>query len=371
MHAITPSGGRTYRLRPSAPLNRHWTRTVAATAASLSIACASAPRNPVLDKYPAGVSGRTTVLYYDVHGRTFEELRADMRRLGPKIDGSTYVGETRSPMQWNWRTESNGGATCTIRDVTVLVNAQITLPRWSPPPDTEPGLAAEWKRFLTALETHEAGHKDISARAASEIIDRLRGVSGLCSQLGTRANDLARVIVERARQEQTTYDAVTRHGFTQGTSFGAGRFRATTVADSGRLLVALRPGAVHEALSVPLERTWTAIPAAYAAIDLAVNMVDSSAHAVGDSVTVRGTVGKVSVSELLDCGTPPAGQHADPVDFVLLVRTRLAVNEPAGTMVTNSVQAVARYPGAFPIACRSRGVLERRLFDALRSELAR
>jgi hypothetical protein len=29
-------------------------------------ACATTPRNPVLDKYPVGVSGRTTVDHYDV-----------------------------------------------------------------------------------------------------------------------------------------------------------------------------------------------------------------------------------------------------------------------------------------------------------------
>ena len=99
-------------------------RTAKATVVFLAVACASAPRNPVLDKYPAGVAGRTTILYYDVHGHTFDELRADMRRLGPKVDGSSFVGETRSPMRWNWRTEATGAGTCAIRDVTVSVNAR-------------------------------------------------------------------------------------------------------------------------------------------------------------------------------------------------------------------------------------------------------
>ena len=186
----------------------------------LLAACASAARNPVLDKYPAGVTGRTTVSYYDIHGRTFEEVRADMHRLGPKVDGTTFVGETRSPMRWSWHMETMGASSCSIRDVSVVVNAQITLPRWTPPADTEPGLVAEWKRFMTALETHEAGHKDISAKAGREIVNRLRGLSGLCSQLSPRANEIARVIVERASEEQRAYDAVTRHGLTQGTSFG-------------------------------------------------------------------------------------------------------------------------------------------------------
>ena len=30
-------------------------------------------------------------------------VRADMRKLGPKVAESSFVGETRSPMRWNWR----------------------------------------------------------------------------------------------------------------------------------------------------------------------------------------------------------------------------------------------------------------------------
>ena len=341
---------------------------------ALAAACASAPRNPILDKYPAGVGGWTTVVYYDVHGRTFDELRADMRRLGPKVDGTSFVGETRSPIRWNWKTESVGAGSCSIRDVTVLVNAQITLPRWTAPADTEPGLVTEWKRFLGALEAHEAGHKDISAKAGREIIDRLRGLSGLCAQLSSRANDVARAIVERARDEQAAYDAATRHGLTQGTAFGAGRFRAMSIgnaSDSLTLLVGPRAGTIRGFLAAPLERAWDGLPAAFAASDLTVNAADSSAHVAGDSMTVRGTIGTVPVGQILDCGTPPTGRDADSVDVALFVTSRLAPNVSSGTTVTNTVQAIAHPSGAAPIACRSRGVLERRLFDALLGQVAR
>lgn len=182
--------------------------------------CASTPRNPAFDTYPAGVMGHTTVVYYDVQGHTLDELRRDMRRAGPKIAGSSYVGETRSPMGWKWRLETTATSQCTIREVTVSMNAEITLPRWNPPADADTALVAEWKRFLLALETHEAGHKDISARAGRDIVHKLRGMTGLCSQVGLLANEAARVIVDRATEEQREYDLSTRHGLTQGTSFG-------------------------------------------------------------------------------------------------------------------------------------------------------
>lgn len=256
---------------------------------------------------------------------------------------------------------------CSIPNPSVSVNAQITLPRWTPPPDTEPGLAAEWTRFIAALEKHEAGHKDISAKAGRDIVEQLRNLSGPCSQISMRASDIARVIVDRADEQQKAYDAATRHGITQGTGFGAGRGMVAVVDPSAplTLLAAPRPGTVRGVLRVPLERAWEAMPAAYAASDLAVNAADSSHHAVGNSFTVHGRIGAVPASQLVDCGAPPTGQSADSVDVALFVTSRLEV-QPTGSVVTNTVQAVAHPSGAPPIACRSRGVLERRLLDALR-----
>lgn len=198
-------------------------KTALAIAFLVCSACASAARNPALGSYPAGVNGHTTVIYYDIHGRTLQELRADMRRLGPSVEGHSFFGATRSPMRWRWTLEPTGTAYCTLRDVTVTVNAEITLPRWTPPDDVDADLTTEWNRFLGALEKHEGGHKDISAKAAREILSRLRGLSDLCSMINSRANEIARAIVERARVEQQQYDASTGHGLTQGTGFGAGR----------------------------------------------------------------------------------------------------------------------------------------------------
>ncbi len=185
----------------------------------LCIGCASTSHNAALDTYPVSVAGHTTVIYYDVEGTDFAELSKSIHSRGPRIDGRSYVGETRSPMRWTWRLESVGASQCSIREVAVSVNAQVTLPRWHPPEDAQPELITEWKRFLTALETHEAGHKDISAKSGREIINRLRGMMGYCGDINSRANEIARAIVEKASEEQRAYDATTGHGFTQGTAF--------------------------------------------------------------------------------------------------------------------------------------------------------
>ena len=174
------------------------------------------------------MSGHTTVTYYEVRGRTYDEVLADLQRLGPRTGGRTFFAEARSPMQWRWRIDRVGSSYCAISDVTVLVNAQITLPRWTPPSGTDAALVAEWRRFIAALEEHEAGHKDISARAGRDIASRLNGYSDICSIINTRANEIARSITERAVVEQRDFDAATRHGLARGALFSRPSVRDST-----------------------------------------------------------------------------------------------------------------------------------------------
>lgn len=183
-------------------------------------ACATThPENPALDAFPSGVSGSTDVIYYDIHGRTDRELVADMRRLGPKTAaGGIFFGETQSPMRWQYRTRPDA-MQCTLYAVTVRVSSQITLPRWTPPADTVPGLYAQWQTFLAALQVHEIGHKDISGRAAAEIIRRLNALNTSCSTLTDDVQRITERIVAQLRDDQVRYDAETWHGATQGAVF--------------------------------------------------------------------------------------------------------------------------------------------------------
>lgn len=279
-------------------------RPLFAALALALLACASTPRNPVLDKYPVGISGRTSVIYYDVHGSSYDELRADMRRLGPKVSGTSFVGETRSPMQWSWRAETTGPSSCVIQDVRVSMNAQILLPRWTPPPGADSALVAEWKRFITALEVHEAGHKDISARAGNEIMERLRGMSGPCSQISMRAGDIARSITDRARDEQANYDARTRHGLTQGTTFGPPRaLGARTVSASRAAMPAPTNDSIQKAVAVAMARG-----------DSETNVVtrlvvspDSLALQVGDSLSLLMIYSRLDVRGVTTSGDTVRG----------------------------------------------------------------
>jgi predicted secreted Zn-dependent protease len=188
--------------------------------ALLAVGCATAhPENPALDAFPPGVAGSTDVTYYDVHGTTARELVADMRRLGPKTEtGASFFGETHSPLRWEWKTRHDGPS-CTASDVSVFIRSEITLPRWTPPSDAPSALVAQWNQFLAALETHEIGHKDLSGRAARDVLTSIRRLNTLCTSFSTEAKRVTDGIVTRLRVEQAGYDAQTRHGVTQGATF--------------------------------------------------------------------------------------------------------------------------------------------------------
>ena len=180
-------------------------------------ACASGGTGkPALDDLPPGITGGAEVTYYDVQGSTAPQLVAEMRRLGPQ--GGRYFGETQSPLRWTWRSRSNG-VNCTLSSVSVHIRSDVTLPRWTPPKDTVPGLAAQWNQFIAGLETHEVGHKDIAARGAKDILHKLQTLSAPCATLSDDVRRVTADILERMRVEQIAYDTETRHGATQGATF--------------------------------------------------------------------------------------------------------------------------------------------------------
>jgi len=206
-------------------------RLVRLTTVSILAACASTPKSASgIEQYPVGVNGITHIEYYEVVCRTAAELSAEMRLKGPKdAEGRAFSGLTKSPFTWRYTTRAEG-PNCSATSVRVTMYTDVFLPRWIPPDDVVPGLIAQWKQSMAALELHEAGHKDISARFAKQIRDKISELRTLCSTFALEANRISNAIVGEMRAAQVKYDADTRHGLTQGTGFPPRPRPDTTVA---------------------------------------------------------------------------------------------------------------------------------------------
>jgi predicted secreted Zn-dependent protease len=171
----------------------------------------------------ARVVVRTHLRAYDIAGSSALELRAAMDRLGPKdpVDGTPYAGFTRWKIEWSY--DYAGATVCALTRVRVVATIQIALPRWRGASSADPGLAAEWARFLAALRRHENGHAEIAKRGASRIARLLGSLPSFrsCARLERAADSMGARTLETTRRAELAYDEWTRHGDTHGVRFSA------------------------------------------------------------------------------------------------------------------------------------------------------
>ena len=74
---------------------------------------------------------------------------------------------------------------------------------------------------MTALQTHEDGHKEIGIQAGHDILRTLEGLPSYptCDELEEAADAAGEGVLDRYREQEIIYDQTTRHGATQGARF--------------------------------------------------------------------------------------------------------------------------------------------------------
>lgn len=179
----------------------------AASLVLAAAACASAPKSglPALDNFPPDVWGTPRVAWYDVHGRTAAEIDLDLRREGPKAGGRPLIDETWYPIRVQYRQRNNNIA-CWIEDARAYVDAHMLLPRWVPPQDADPDVAAQWNAFQQFLLQHEIGHKNIAGQAAEDLVSRLNSLNTSCLTFYRDVNSLLNAVISGEQKAQQQYD---------------------------------------------------------------------------------------------------------------------------------------------------------------------
>jgi predicted secreted Zn-dependent protease len=155
--------------------------------------------------------------YFDVHGSTARELRADLSRVGPV--GETGIrgdGYTEYRIAWRFTMTSKDGV-CRAHDVEVDLDVRMMLPRWKQPAAASAALVRTWNRFSEVLREHEDGHHRIAVAAAREVRRKLRGApkSADCRALEARMNASANEVLREYRQRQADFDRKTDYGRVQ------------------------------------------------------------------------------------------------------------------------------------------------------------
>jgi predicted secreted Zn-dependent protease len=157
--------------------------------------------------------------YFDLHGSTARELRADLSRVGPV--GETGVrgdGYTEYRIAWRFSMTLKDGM-CSAQDVEVDLDVTMQLPRWDPPSGVSADLRQTWDRFSDDLRKHENGHHKIARSAAKAVKRRLKRQDGAasCEALKSRMNAAATDVLREYRARQQEYDLETDYGRAKGT----------------------------------------------------------------------------------------------------------------------------------------------------------
>ncbi len=170
---------------------------------------------------PAQASDQTRVLvttnYYTVTGRSMPELWASMVQAGPWKTNFQYHARTDSEVHYRYTTRVRRYE-WSIGSVSVVTKVTVFLPRWIPPPGTDPVLIDAWAHLQKGLRLHELGHESVARAATTELRRQLSALPAQDSPeaLQAAANSAAKRTLETYRKMDADYDQKTHHGITQG-----------------------------------------------------------------------------------------------------------------------------------------------------------
>jgi predicted secreted Zn-dependent protease len=167
----------------------------------------------------SGVSqDKTGALLTKVTGGTVDELRKQMRDLGP-VDKSGRHRDAYPDwhVDWSYRYDRSAGG-CSLGSMNVTLTVVFTFPQWAKSSDAPASLVEKWDAFIRALTAHEDGHKSIALGTANDILlalGRLRQAS-TCEDLARTPNGEGQRLLREGEERHLRYDATTDHGATQG-----------------------------------------------------------------------------------------------------------------------------------------------------------
>ena len=163
-----------------------------------------------------GVHLSEEVRYYDIVGRTENDLLQAMLRGAPLHEGTRYFGLTSTEVRFTYRMISTSTG-CDLTDIEVYLRVVTTLPRWRPYSGTPYEVERRWRSFDRALRIHENGHKQFALEEADMIWRALESVRApSCDAMNAEARRSALRIRDTYVLRHDAYDARTDHGTTQG-----------------------------------------------------------------------------------------------------------------------------------------------------------
>ena len=150
---------------------------------------------------------------YPVHGTDLATIRASLDAARPVDPNDGERVEAISNPRFTWQWPGGRGGDCYPGAATVRFAATVTLPRLVGIAALAPDVQVRWRRYIAALEMHEAGHVRYAYDHRGDVLAALRGAT--CRTAEAAGQAALRTLAEH----DIAYDAETRHGQLQGATF--------------------------------------------------------------------------------------------------------------------------------------------------------
>lgn len=164
------------------------------------------------------VSSTVREQHYLVYGRTIDEIQRSIIERTPVRNAlSAFAGNTRTDYKATYRLVPVGQSGCVLTNAAVRAESVVTLPQLAPGTQ-HPAVATEWRRYYTALRSHEYLHVESARESARTAQQWLAGmqISGPCHAARPRVRAAIEVHIRSLDERDRQLDALTDHGRSQG-----------------------------------------------------------------------------------------------------------------------------------------------------------
>ncbi len=159
----------------------------------------------------AEVVARKTISYFDIKGRTADELDAALNQRGPLAMGSSshHPGATKIRFGGN-ATYSEANGRCYISDVKVTVDTEIILPRWRDRRSAGKQLSMIWDTLAGDIRRHEDRHVEIARQHARQMERQILALrpAADCDTLQENANEVTERETQLHDADQARFDRI-------------------------------------------------------------------------------------------------------------------------------------------------------------------
>lgn len=172
-----------------------------------------------VDKQKPG--GNISVISYDVHGATAEEIILSLEENNKNMTEDGFDAQARSNNAWNWFTakQLNEGV-CKASAYFVSSFIEYTLPNWTERyTSTDQKLNQQWDDYIKTVIVHETGHGIISYSIAERQLEIFKNYSEKLDEndeCPEGFNDRLSALLDAEEiYNDVEYDDLTEHGFKQ------------------------------------------------------------------------------------------------------------------------------------------------------------